>query len=193
METSAEHRFRTLVEPYLPEIRAFAARRAPAIADDVLSEVSVVAWRRIDDLPSGNERAWLYGVARNVLLTEHRKAARRESARSDIELSEIADPASSQSWHPPLAEALDRLSSRDRDLLLLTAWEGLSTAEVASVLQIRPTAARMGLVRARRRLAAALDDLDPGWSGTALPQHIGPTPSHRQAAQEVPSCADAKH
>jgi RNA polymerase sigma-70 factor (ECF subfamily) len=55
-----------------------------------------------------------------------------------------------------LAGALARLSDADRELLLLIAWEGLSAAEAATVLNIKPTTARVRLLRARRRLLAAL-------------------------------------
>ncbi len=201
MEPTPHHRFATLVEPHLPELRAFVDRRAPALADDVLSEVGVVAWRRIDELPPGKERAWLFGVTRNVLMAEHRKVAARDSGRADVELADLASPADlalTPAVHGPLAQALARLSARDRELLLLTAWEGLSTAEAAAVLDIRGTAARMGLVRARRRLAAALDELDPGWTGqpatVARPSrsHAANPSTPVDPTEEVSRCAAAE-
>lgn len=191
VQPSRDQRFATLVEPHLPALRAFADRRAPDLADDVMSEVGVVAWRRLDDLPAGRERAWLFGVTRTVLLAERRKAVERAAARAPVEPNDLADPTLdpllAPTLHRPLADALARLSERDRDLLLMTAWEGLSTAEAAAALGIRGTAARMGLVRARRRLAAALDDLDPGWSASRSAAAT-PTPS----AEEVERCAAAE-
>lgn len=196
VQPSRDQRFATLVEPHLPALRAFANRRAPDLADDVMSEVGVVAWRRLDELPAGRERAWLFGVARTVLLAERRKVAQQAATRVAVEPNDLADPSLdpllAPSVHRPLACALARLSDRDRELLLLTAWEGLSTDEAAAALGIRGTAARMGLVRARRRLAAALDDLDPGWSGART------APARRQtdpstSAEEVEPCAAAEH
>jgi RNA polymerase sigma-70 factor, ECF subfamily len=55
-----------------------------------------------------------------------------------------------------LAGALARLSDGDRELLLLIAWEGLSPAEAANVLGVKPATARVRLLRARRRLTQAL-------------------------------------
>jgi len=55
-----------------------------------------------------------------------------------------------------LASALARLSEVDRELLLLIAWEGLSPAEAANVLGVKPATARVRLLRARRRLTQAL-------------------------------------
>ncbi len=66
----------------------------------------------------------------------------------DGALASLADGA--------LATAIARLSDRDRELLLLIAWEGLSPAEAASVLGVKPATARVRLLRARRRLTQAL-------------------------------------
>ena len=57
---------------------------------------------------------------------------------------------------PALLDALARLSDADRELLLLIAWDGLSPAEAATVLAIKPATARVRLLRARRRLTQAL-------------------------------------
>jgi RNA polymerase sigma-70 factor, ECF subfamily len=57
---------------------------------------------------------------------------------------------------PALAAALARLNDADRELLLLIAWDGLSPAEAATVLAIKPATARVRLLRARRRLTQAL-------------------------------------
>lgn len=178
MEALAHHRFATLVEPHLPSLRAYVERRSPELTDDVMQELGVVAWRRLAEMPPGHERAWLFGVTRLTLFAERRKVAARQAELVDDEIAFNAAPAAVPTGLSPLvassiAQALDRLSARDRELLLLTAWEGLSTAEAAEVLSIRPTAVRMGLVRARRRLAGALDDLDPGWHGTrAAPANL---------------------
>jgi RNA polymerase sigma-70 factor (ECF subfamily) len=57
---------------------------------------------------------------------------------------------------PALVAALARLSESDRELLLLIAWDGLSPAEAATVLGVKPATARVRLLRARRRLTQAL-------------------------------------
>ena len=56
--------------------------------------------------------------------------------------------------------ALDLLSDSDRDVLLLAAWEGLTTVELASALQVTPAAARVRLHRARTRFAEALHTVE---------------------------------
>jgi DNA-directed RNA polymerase specialized sigma24 family protein len=57
-----------------------------------------------------------------------------------------------------LAAALGRLRTADRELLMLTAWEGLDASQVASVLGCTPQAVHTRLYRARTRLRADLDD-----------------------------------
>jgi RNA polymerase sigma-70 factor (ECF subfamily) len=69
---------------------------------------------------------------------------------------------------PPIAQALGRLSEGDREVVLLCAWEGLSIEEAATALGCSPTAAKVRLHRARRRLRAELDRLErvPSWPRT---------------------------
>ncbi|MGC3952647.1 MAG: sigma factor-like helix-turn-helix DNA-binding protein [Propionicimonas sp.] len=56
-----------------------------------------------------------------------------------------------------MLQALAELSPADREILLLTAWDGLDAEGVAQVLRISPTAARARLSRARHRLVAKFD------------------------------------
>ncbi|MGW2199555.1 RNA polymerase sigma factor, partial [Streptosporangium sp. NPDC001682] len=63
-------RFEAVYDAYYPAIHQYAARRtgSPDDTADVISETFLTAWRRIDDVPEGEEALlWLYGVARRVL------------------------------------------------------------------------------------------------------------------------------
>ncbi|MEV7908225.1 RNA polymerase sigma factor, partial [Streptomyces anulatus] len=86
-------RFETVYRETYGQITAYAARRcdSPQDAADVVAETFTVAWRRMDELPSGEEATlWLYGVARRVL-ANHRRGEVRRQARS-VELdAELAD------------------------------------------------------------------------------------------------------
>lgn len=68
----------------------------------------------------------------------------------------LGDGALAGVTDPALAAALARLSDADRELLLLIAWDGLSPAEAATVLGVKPATARVRLLRARRRLTQTL-------------------------------------
>ena len=62
----------------------------------------------------------------------------------------------------PLSSALESLSPDDRDIVLLAGAEGLSSAEIANVLEVSVEVARNRLSRARKRLRTSLQELDTG-------------------------------
>lgn len=71
----------------------------------------------------------------------------------------IPDPAAlliEQSDRQHVRKALDRLSGDDRELITLIAWEGLTPAQAATVLDLSPATTRVRLHRARTRLRSAL-------------------------------------
>ncbi|HTX47476.1 MAG TPA: sigma-70 region 4 domain-containing protein, partial [Solirubrobacteraceae bacterium] len=116
------------------------------------ADVFLVVWRRLDQVPS-ECLPWLLAVARRAL-ANRRRSARRASALEE----RLADGRSAEepSKDLGLLSALSTLSTRDREVLLLIAWEGLDHSEVAEVLSIRRAAVATRFHRARRRLAAAL-------------------------------------
>lgn len=143
-------------------VLGYALRRTGCGDDaaDVLAETFLIAWRRLDDVPSGDAaRLWLYGVARRVLANQRRGERRRtalaERLRADLAAAELTPP------HPTgeLAEvalAFRRLPEPDQELLALVSWEGLATREVAATLGCSANAVRIRLHRARRRLVTEL-------------------------------------
>ena len=151
-------RFEGLFNAHAAAVRAYARRRVdPVAADDAVSEVFVIAWRRLDDVPD-NALAWLLGCARNVLAHQ-----RRRSLRDLALLDRLAgEPAANAAFGAErgLAQALAQLSADDRELLLLVAWEGLESAQAAEVLGCSRSALAVRLHRARKRFAAALSQAD---------------------------------
>jgi RNA polymerase sigma-70 factor (ECF subfamily) len=145
----------TIVEP----LRRFLARRTdPATAEDVLAETLLVCWRRADDLPE-EPLPWAYGVARHCLRNAERSARRQRRVAARI--ATVDPPAESvpgpgEQRDDALAESLARLRPDDAELLRLWAWEQLSPAEIALVLDISPNAASIRLHRARQRLRDVL-------------------------------------
>jgi RNA polymerase sigma factor (sigma-70 family) len=169
-------RFRTLYTDNFSRIVGYALRRTgtPEDAADVAAEVFLVAWRRLDDVPDGEEtRLWLYGTARRVLANHHR-GARRRSALRDVLAAELRDAVAHDpppSDTGPLRAAWQRLRPEDRDVLGLVTWEGLSTDELANVLGCSGGAAKLRLHRARRRFARLLAATD------LLPAGVGDVPA----------------
>ena len=162
MAMTPDERFQALYDAHAGAVLSYARRRAArADADDVLAEVFLVAWRRLEEVPSAQERVWLLGVARRALANQRRGSTRQGALRERLAVHARAPaPASAQPFpaagQARLGRALASLSESDRELLLLLAWEGLSNEEAARVLEIGSRALRVRLHRARRRLAAAL-------------------------------------
>jgi RNA polymerase sigma-70 factor, ECF subfamily len=152
-------RFEALYRAHCGAVRAFVHRRvASAAADDVVSEVFVLAWRRLDQTPP-DELPWLLGIARGVLANERRGAARRLALRDRLKanaVAEIEHAPDSFGGESPVLLALGSLGQRDQELLLLVAWDGLDRAQAAAVLGIGTAAFSVRLHRARRRLERAL-------------------------------------
>lgn len=163
----------------------YALRRTekPEDAADVVSEVMLVAWRRLDDVPAGSEaRLWLFGVARRVLANQGRSAARRlklgERLRDAVSSLSTPDEAELHQQREEVRAAVRRLPETDREVLLLVAWEGLEPHEAAKVMAISAVAARTRLHRARRRLRREL--AAPGVTdGPASRDRTNPAPEAR--------------
>src|SRR4051794_32625406 len=79
MSASKHERFERIYTANLPLIIGYAARRCAEHSDaaDVAAEVFVVAWRRLDEIAEGEERLWLFGVARRVVANHLRGRVRR--------------------------------------------------------------------------------------------------------------------
>ena len=136
---------------------AYARRRVDAhTADEVVAEVFLVAWRRRDEVPEGFERGWLFGVARNTILTAARSARRLSSLRSKLCSTSPplrADNPVEATDHPStLLPALRSLREADREILMLVAWEEMSHAEIGRAMGISPNAVAIRVHRARKRL-----------------------------------------
>ncbi len=158
MDDRDADRLEALWRQHYAAVLAYGRRRAPDdVAADVAAEVFAVAWRRLADVPA-EPRPWLLGVARRTLANHRRAEGRREGLAARLEEdARVGTGDSSDGTGDAVRSALARLTSREREALLLTAWDGLGRAEAAAVCGCTETAFRVRLHRARRRFAAALD------------------------------------
>jgi RNA polymerase sigma-70 factor, ECF subfamily len=151
-----EARFEALYAEHYGRVLGYVLRRAPSeVAPDVVADVFLVAWRRLERVPD-EPLPWLLGVARKTLANERRGGHRRAALVDRLEESSAAERGDRQEL-ADLANAVGRLGVRDRELLGLIAWDGLTTREAAIVLGVSHTACRVRLHRLRRRLAGELD------------------------------------
>ena len=123
-----------------------------------MAEVFLTAWRRITDIPD-EPLPWLLVVARHSIANQDRGSRRRLQLerRLAAERPAFAAAPTVHVLDPELAAALRQLSDDDRELLCLIAWERLTREEAARALNCRPSALRLRLHRARRRLARELE------------------------------------
>jgi putative glutamine amidotransferase len=135
-----------------------------AAAEDVRQEAFARAWRSLPrDLDSDRQRAWLRRTASNIAIDELRRRTRRPA----VSLEEVGQAVGAVDAGEPDAahEALGRLSTAERFLLLLRFKGGFSHLEIARLLGISEEAARKRAARARvsfmRAYRAARTDATP--------------------------------
>ena len=146
-------------------IAAYATRRVGRTsARDVVADTFRVALERFDGFDStrGAERAWLFGIATNVIRRHWRTEERRlrvqtRATGAEVQpidpLLSVDDSVDARRAYEHVVDAVAQLSPEDRDLLVLVAWERMSSTEVASVLEIPPGTVRSRLHRIRTQLA----------------------------------------
>lgn len=161
-----------MVDAHALDVRRYLYRRLtgsvdPAsTADDLTADVLVIAWRKRADIPQGAELAWLYAVARRVLANFRRRPQEVLSADlGELDAIDESDPAEIVTDDAALAQAWRSLVPRDREILRLVAWEGLSGAQLATALGISEGGAVAALSRARARFEESLADMQGTVSG----------------------------
>lgn len=138
---------RALFDGHVDAVHRYVSRRiGPVDARDLVAEVFRIALERLDryDAERGSERAWLLGIATNLLRHRWRQERRRLAALARLDTAEathddtaaVADQVDADRRVRRLVARLDELSPEDRDLLVLVAWEGLPHRDVAEVMGI---------------------------------------------------------
>jgi RNA polymerase sigma-70 factor, ECF subfamily len=160
------HPVKALLEEYAPRVYRFALRLSGSHqdAEDLVQETFLRAWRHRGRVrEAGAVRVWLFTIAANVWRDHLRRRKRRPEVQGAIadDCQARASPPDggliAQEDQERLTEAMDRLPPRQREVLHLHAWEQLSLAEIAQVLDISPDAAKASLSLARRRMRELFD------------------------------------
>ncbi|MEQ4302564.1 RNA polymerase sigma factor [Plantactinospora sp. B6F1] len=160
---SPEDQFTSLYQEHYRQVYAYAVTRVGRrLADEVVAETFLVAWRRLPALPKAAPLPWLLAVARNVVGERYRAEERQQAVAAEMrawiteaEVS-VADVADGVAERAGVLTALAQLSDDDRELLTLVAWHGLSPGRAARVLGCSTATYYVRLHRARRRLRNAL-------------------------------------
>lgn len=157
--------FDVLFERYAQDVYNFCFRRTASwtLAEDLVSEVFLEAWRKRKDVELTSSaltlRPWLLGVAHNKIRNHSRRmyvirrAVRRLTEREEPDFAEAAlDRIDDEHRMLRLNQAVSQLPTADADTFLLYAWGQLQYREVAAVLGVPVGTVRSRLARARRCL-----------------------------------------
>lgn len=165
-------RFAVLYDRHHELIYRYIARRLGRDqADDLMAETFLIAFAQRDryDLAYSSARPWLFGIATNLIGRHHRAENRfwRLIAQTGVDAAvespseRVTERVSVQGLRRDLAAALARLPRGQRDVLLLTAFGGLSAEEIASTLGIAKGTVHSRLNRARKKTRHLLGGSDP--------------------------------
>lgn len=159
--------FNTLYSNCAEDIISFIVRRTrtQSEAADVFAEVMLIAWRRIGEIPQGDDaRLWLFGVARNVLKNSARSWGRRkrliEKVASQIERPMELISTEFDERTAFVQGALKQLRPIEEEIVCLNIWEQLTPTEIAVSMEMRPETVRTHLHRARTKLRNILEPIN---------------------------------
>lgn len=166
------YQFTLIFDRYFVQVHSYVARRLGTdLADDLSSETFLIAFRQRArfDARAGAVRAWLYGIATNLIRRHRRDEVRAWRAAAKLPPptaapgpeDRIAARVTAEGVGRQLAAALANVSAKDREVLMLVALGDLSYEEVAAALGIAYGTVCSRLSRARRVVRAGLDHIDP--------------------------------
>jgi RNA polymerase sigma-70 factor (ECF subfamily) len=154
--------FEAVFVAYYDAVTRYAMRRVPDEAvHDIVSETFLTAWRRYDDM-RGDPLPWLLGIARRTSANHLRGSERRSALVERLGGEARTRSGGSEETDGELLAALALLTERDREALLLVAWDGLTNKQAATVVGCSVAAFAVRLHRARGRLRRALEDSRAG-------------------------------
>jgi len=157
-----------LVSEYAPTLYrvAFSVLRNPADAEDAVQEAFLRVLRHRDTLGEVRDRrVWLIRIVWNIVLDRKRRAKTRPETDDVAELVRVLPStglsaeqvAAAAQHHAHVLACVEQLPAKERQVLLLSAFEELSSVEIATVLGITESSVRSRLFRARNLMAGLLN------------------------------------
>jgi RNA polymerase sigma factor (sigma-70 family) len=164
--------FAEIFDRHAGEILRYAhARLGPDLAEDVTAETFLAAFSRRHryDTAWPDARPWLYGIAVREIGRHRRALSRRLRLLRSVPVELVtedfghrsAERVTAEQLRPQLTAVLAGLPHRDRELLLLVAWAGLSYEESAQALGLTVSAVKSRLHRIRVKTREALGGVNP--------------------------------
>jgi len=149
-----------MFDRHAKRVYAYAARRStPDVANEVVAETFLIAWRKLDGVPT-EPLPWLLNVAGKALANRRRSSQRRDAFTAGLAGTLRAlpplDPTDAVPTRMAIKEALDRLPPAEREALTLVAWDGLDVGSGAAAAGCSRATFSVRLHRARRRMMKEL-------------------------------------
>ena len=145
---------------------AFSVLRNAADAEDAVQEAFLRVVRHRDTLNDVRDhRVWLIRIVWNIVLDRKRRAKTRPETDDVAELARVLpstglsaeEVAAAAQHHAHVLACVEKLPTKEREVLVLSAFEELSSVEIAAVLGITESSVRSRLFRARNLIAGLLD------------------------------------
>jgi len=145
---------------------AYSVLRNPSDAEDAVQEAFLRVLRHRDTLGDVRDhRVWLIRIVWNIVLDRKRRAKTRPETDDVTELARVLpstglsaeELAAAAQHHAYVLACMERLPSKEREVLQLSAFEELSGVEIAAVLGITESSVRSRLFRARNLMAGLLN------------------------------------
>jgi RNA polymerase sigma-70 factor, ECF subfamily len=162
-----EEALAALVDQYAATLYrvAFSVLRNSSDAEDAVQEAFLRVLRHRDTLGEiRDHRVWLIRIVWNVVLDRKRRAKTRPETDDVSELARVLpaaglsaeQTAAAAQYHAQVLACVDQLPTKEREVLMLSAFEELSSVEISSVLGITESSVRSRLFRARNLMAELL-------------------------------------
>ncbi len=146
---------------------AYSVMRNSAEAEDAVQEAFLRVLKHREKLTEIRDvRVWLVRITWNVVLDRKRRSKTRPESDDIADFVRVLpstdrradDEVISSQEHARILALIDRLPAKEREALLLSAVEELSTAQIAAVLKTTESSVRSRIFRARRELSALLEE-----------------------------------
>jgi RNA polymerase sigma-70 factor (ECF subfamily) len=157
-----------LVEEYAPTLYrvAFSVLRNAADAEDAVQETFLRVLRHVDALDEVRDRrVWLIRIVWNIVLDRKRRARTRPETDDVADLARVIpaagmtaeERAAAAQHHTHVLRLVETLPAKEREVLMLSAFEELTSVEIAGVLGVTESSVRSRLFRARNLMAGLLE------------------------------------
>ena len=137
---------------------AYSVLRNSTDAEDAVQETFLRVLRHRDGLAEVRDhRVWLIRIVWNIVLDRKRRAKTRPETDDVSELARVLPSTAAAEHHANVLTCVEQLPAKEREVLLLSAFEELTSVEIAAVLDITESSVRSRLFRARNLMAELLD------------------------------------